>query len=87
VDGLSNKMKDLTDTIYDKLGCNVKYVGGGAGFYDLSHKPCIFNNKGVYQDALHLCIVRSRAKLAIEHGWKKLQDLYVAYLFHSASVY
>lgn len=73
VDGLSSKMKDLTDTVYEKLGKNVKYVGGGAGFYDLSHNPCIFNNNGIYKDALHICIVKSEAILAIEHGWKKLQ--------------
>lgn len=73
VDGLSSKMKDLTDTVFMKLGSNVSYVGGGAGFYDLSHRPCIFNNNGIYQDALHICIVKEKANIAVEHGWKKLQ--------------
>lgn len=73
VDGLSSKMKDLTDTIFNKLGTSVKYVGGGAGFYDLSHKPCIFNNDGMFEDVLHICIIKSDSILAVEHGWKKLQ--------------
>ncbi|MDF2985381.1 MAG: hypothetical protein K0R50_891 [Eubacterium sp.] len=73
VDGLSSKMKDLTDTVYSKLGTSVKYVGGGAGFYNMSHNPCIFNNNGIYKDALHICIVKSEALVAVEHGWKKLR--------------
>lgn len=73
VDGLSSKMKDLTDTVYNKLGNNVKYIGGGAGFYDLKHRPCIFDNNGLVQNSLYVCIVKSDAKIAVEHGWKKLE--------------
>jgi hypothetical protein len=72
VDGLSGSMKDLTDTLYGKLGCDVTYVGGGAGFYDLQHRPCIFNSKQLYKDALYVCIVRNRTEFAVEHGWNKL---------------
>lgn len=72
-DGLSGRIKDLTDTVYGKLGNKVTYIGGGAGFYHMTHRPCIFNNNGVYKDALLLCIVKSKASVAIEHGWKKLQ--------------
>jgi len=72
VDGLSSKMKDLTDTVYNKVGNKVRYIGGGAGFYDLNHRPCIFDNKGIYQDVLYLCIVKESIKLAVNHGWKKL---------------
>jgi hypothetical protein len=73
VDGVSSQMKDLTDTIYNKMGDTVKYVGGGAGFYDLSQRPCIFDNKGKYEDAAYVCIVKSKLNLAVKHGWKKLQ--------------
>jgi hypothetical protein len=73
VDGLSSKMKDLTDTIFGKLGTKVKYIGGGAGFYDLKQRPCIFNNNGLHQDILHVCIVKSEVKLAVRHGWKVLE--------------
>lgn len=76
VDGLSDKMKILTDTIYDKLGDNVTYIGGGAGYYNLSHNPCIFNNRGLHMDAMHLCIVKSSLKVAVKHGWNKLEGPY-----------
>lgn len=73
IDGLSSRMKDLTDTVYNKLGTSVKYVGGGAGFSDLIHRPCIFNNNGIFEDAMYICIVKADATLAVEHGWKKLR--------------
>lgn len=73
VDGLSSKMKDLTDTVFSKLGTNVTYIGGGAGFYDLVHRPCLFDNHGIYKDALLLCIINAESKTFVEHGWKKLQ--------------
>lgn len=72
VDGLSGRMKDLTDTVYDKLGDTVTYVGGGAGFYDMHQRPCIFNNKQLFQDALYICVVNNESQLALEHGWKKM---------------
>lgn len=72
IDGLSSMMKDLTDTIYNKVGNKVSYIGGGAGFYDLVHRPCIFNNSGIYKDALYICIVKSKVVLSVDHGWKKL---------------
>ena len=73
MDGLSSKMKDLTDTLYNKLGNSVKYIGGGAGFYDLNHRPCIFDNNGVFSDVLYICIVKSDARIAVKHGWNKLE--------------
>jgi hypothetical protein len=76
VDGLSSEMKELTDTVFSKLGKNVKYLGGGAGFYSLSHKPCIFNNKGIYKDAALVCIVNANTQISVEHGWKKLRGPY-----------
>lgn len=73
VDGLSSQMKALTETIYNKLGDTVKYIGGGAGFYDLNRRPCIFDNKGKYEDVAYVCIIKSELNLAVKHGWKKLQ--------------
>jgi len=73
VDGLSAKMKELTDTVYNKIGKHVNYIGGGAGFYDLKHRPCIFDNNGIYSDVLYICIVKERVALAVEHGWNKFR--------------
>ena len=72
VDGLSVNIKDLTDTVYNKLGDTVKYIGGGAGFYDLKHRPCILNNNGLSKDTLHICIIKSDINISVEHGWNIL---------------
>jgi hypothetical protein len=73
VDGLSGAIKDLTDTVFGKVGDRVKYIGGGAGFYDMVQRPCIFNNNGIFKDALYICIVKSDITLAVKHGWQKLE--------------
>lgn len=73
VDGLSEKFKDLTDTIYEKLGKNVKYIGGGAGNYQLIHKPCIFDKRGLHKDVLYVCIIKSELITGVTHGWHKLE--------------
>ncbi|MBC2581754.1 hypothetical protein HGI79_15960 [Clostridium sp. DJ247] len=54
----------------------VKYVGGGADFYDLEHRPCIFDNKGLFKDVLYVCIVKFDCKIAVKHGWNKLEGLF-----------
>ena len=72
VDGLSSQMKALADTIYKKLDKNVKYIGGGAGFYSLEHKPCLFNNKGIFKDAMIISIIEANSVIEVEHGWHKL---------------
>lgn len=77
VDGLTDRMRELTDTVYSKLGNNVKYIGGGAGFYDLKHRPCIYDNNGFHEDALYVCILKSNTELAVKHGWQKLDGPYV----------
>ncbi len=73
VDGLSSSMKVLTDTLFDKLGSNVTYIGGGAGFYDMQHRKSVFTNDGLFEDALYVCIIKNNTCLAVEHGWEKLQ--------------
>lgn len=76
-DGLSPRLRDLIDTVYGKLGNTVRYIGGGAGFYNMQHKPCIFDNKGLYQDVVYICVIRSRLQLVVKHGWNKLEGPFV----------
>lgn len=71
-DGLSSRMKELTDTIYDRLGSEITYIGGGAGYYDLNHRPCVFNNEGVFEDAAMISIIPNQTILEVKHGWEKL---------------
>lgn len=74
VDGLTANMKGLMDAIYNKFRDKVKYLGGGAGFYDLKQRPCIFDNSGIHQDVAYICILKSKVELAVKHGWNKLTE-------------
>lgn len=76
IDGLSGKFRDLVDTMESKLGSGVTYMGGGAGYYDLVQRPCLFDNRGVYQDAAFVCLLPGKAHVAVRHGWEKLDGPY-----------
>jgi len=78
VDGLSSQMKELTDTLYEYVGSNVTYIGGGAGFYNLTQRKCIFDNKGMYENALYVCIVKSMCYSDVKHGWKRIEGPFIA---------
>lgn len=71
-DGLSSRMKELTDTIYDNLGPEVTYLGGGAGYYDLQPRPCVFNNEGLFEDAAIVSIIPNQTVIEVKHGWERL---------------
>jgi hypothetical protein len=77
-DGLSGSMEDLVETVHEKLGDTVTYIGGGAGFYDMHHRPCIFDNSRLYADALWVCIISNEARTALEHGWSKMSGPFYA---------
>lgn len=76
VDGLSGQFRDLIDTVENKLSGNITYLGGGAGYYDLVHRPCLFDNNGLYKDALMLCLLQGSSHVAVRHGWDKMDGPY-----------
>ncbi len=77
VDGLTSKMRELIDTLFNKMGTHVNYIGGGAGYYDMVQRPCIFNNQGLFQDVLHVCVIPSELCSSVRHGWKKLHGPFI----------
>ena len=76
VDGLSSQFRDLIDTVENKLSGDITYLGGGAGYYDLVHRPCLFDNNGLYKDALMLCLLRGSSHVAVRHGWERMDGPY-----------
>ena len=76
IDGLSGKFRDLIDTMETKMGKGITYIGGGAGFYDMVQRPCLFDNSGVYQDAAFVCLLPGLSHVAVRHGWEKMDGPY-----------
>lgn len=77
-DGLSPHYKVLMDTIYSKVGSDVSYIGGGAGFYDMIHRSCIFDNKGIYKDVALVAVLDQEAIIRYRHGWERLEGPFIA---------
>jgi hypothetical protein len=77
VDGLSSRIGALLDGIYDNLGSDPTYFGGGAGSLSFQSKPCLFSNSGMLADHAQLTRLRGRFSLAVEHGWETFAGPFV----------
>ncbi|MCX7945867.1 MAG: FIST C-terminal domain-containing protein [Hydrogenophilus sp.] len=72
IDGLSPYVRPLIETLYDELGIELRYIGGGAGSLTLRQQPCLVTPEGVVQGEALLISLGSRAAIAVRHGWQPL---------------
>ena len=78
VDGYSQGISGLIDSLYDNLGLQVNYLGGGAGSInpaalDMTKKPCLFTNDGLVKDSAVLAVTPMQSGVGAAHGWHKIQ--------------
>ena len=78
VDGLASGISALLDGVYDVLGSQPTYFGGGAGSLSFVQKPCLFSNQGMLMDHAQLIVLPMRFTLGVEHGWEKFAGPFVA---------
>ena len=72
VDGLATCISSWVDGVFEVLGSNVQFLGGGAGSLSFEQRPCLFCNEGVFKDvALMGCLDRV-CHLGVGHGWQTL---------------
>jgi hypothetical protein len=69
VDGLAKCISDLVDGLFDVLGAEPHYIGGGAGSLSFVQKPCLFSNQGVHQDSALIGLLQAPSRIAVGHGW------------------
>jgi hypothetical protein len=77
VDGLSSRIGALLDAVYDNLGSDPVYFGGGAGSLSFQSKPCLFSNQGMLEDHAQLTVLPWQFRLGVEHGWEKFAGPFV----------
>jgi hypothetical protein len=77
VDGLSSRIGALLDGVYDNLGSDPVYFGGGAGSLSFQSKPCLFSNQGMLADHAQLTVLPWQFGLGVEHGWEKFAGPFV----------
>jgi hypothetical protein len=78
VDGLTKHVALFLDRMFRELGNAVSYIGGGAGSLSFQQKPCVFDSKGIYQDAALILWVKATATLGVRHGWQRSRGPFVA---------
>jgi hypothetical protein len=69
VDGLSTRISALLEGLYEMLGNEHQYLGGGAGSLSFVQKPCLFSNHGLLQDCAQITAIGLPMNVGIEHGW------------------
>ncbi len=77
VDGYSQQIMPMIDSLYTSFGVALKYIGGGAGSInptalDMKNSPCLISNDGLMKDAALLALVKVEAGIGAGHGWHKI---------------
>ena len=70
VDGLSQRISALVDSLFNVFGLEINYIGGGAGSLSFQQKPCLFTNEGLIQDSAILALVDMKSGIGVSHGWR-----------------
>lgn len=78
VDGFSNYNSLFLEKLYENLHLNSTLIGGGAGYFKNPNKNMIFNNRGVFNDAAILLILKKEMNLGISLGWEAFDGPFIA---------
>jgi hypothetical protein len=81
VDGYSQRISSLIDSLYNNFGLRYNYIGGGAGSInpsalDMSKTPCLFTNNGLIKDSALLALVDIESGVGAGHGFHKISGPY-----------
>ena len=78
VDGLTKYIAQLLEKLSHQLDHNVSFIGGGAGSLSFEQKPCVFDNRGIYQDTAMILWIKASSQLGVRHGWQHLRGPHTA---------
>jgi len=72
LDGLMSNIPLYLESLYEKYWDNVSFFGAGCGSLSLKQSPCVFNNEGIFEDAMVMISIESKIQVGIKHGWEKI---------------
>lgn len=78
VDGLSPYIGVFMSGLYNSLGNQLRFFGGGAGSLTLQQKPCLFDHTGLYENAALIIFLDLFANIGVRHGWQEIMGPFVA---------
>jgi len=72
VDGLSKNIGGLIDEVYNTMGDEFKFIGGGAGSLSFQQSPVIITPNGICQDCAVILNLNMRSFIGVSHGWESI---------------
>ncbi len=76
VDGYSKRISAFIDSLYNVIGSDTNYLGGGAGSLSFKQSPCLFTNNGLVADCAVVCGLHMKSSIGVSHGWKPVSIPY-----------
>lgn len=70
-DSASKRVAALLESLYEVIGDNCSYIGGGTGSPGFEPIPGIFSNDGLLQDCAQIAVLPQPMQIGAEHGWRK----------------
>jgi hypothetical protein len=75
LDPFTKNVENNLNFLFDIFGAEISYFGGGAGYLDLEHRPCIITPLGVQKGVTLLIFTKESNKLLSRHGYKPTSDI------------
>lgn len=64
----------VLEDVFDLLGSQPNYVGGGAGMLDFSPSPCVIDQDGVHEAVAVIGVLEVGSIAKVAHGWQPVGD-------------
>ena len=78
LDGMTSNISLFFSKLYNHYGNSINYMGGGAGSLTLIQKPCVFCNKGTFENAALITFIKQKSRLGVKHGWETIAGPFLA---------
>ncbi|MCF8380737.1 MAG: FIST C-terminal domain-containing protein [Bacteroidales bacterium] len=72
VDGFSQKIGKLIESLFFNYGLAYNYLGGGAGSLSMEQSPCVVTNEGLLTDSAILAYSCIETGIGVKHGWNSI---------------
>ena len=73
-DGFSAGAERFKEEIFNNVGLEYNYIGGGAGGLSPERMECIISNKGATGDSGLMILLECMSGVGVAHGWDKISE-------------
>ena len=76
-DGLATRISPFVEGLFNILGVEENYIGGGAGSPTLEPMPCLITPAGVIADAAMMVGLNWHSGIGVAHGWERASGPFI----------